>query len=92
MITIVVTAILFSSMSIPAYETSGGFVKRTVTTDLVKEAFVDDNAAENVIPDDEIDLKAPEKPDIDKYSVVDSPSTPKSLLWLKKLIRVQMYR
>lgn len=74
----VVTAILFSAMSIPVYAASGGFVMRTVTTDLVKGAFVDDNAAEDELLEDVIELIVPEKPDAptedaDEPSVTEEP-------------------
>lgn len=81
-------AILFSYMSIPAYAASG-LVMRKVTTDLVKGAFVDEISAEDELMEDEIDLIAPESPNlmaeiIDEYSVVDEPIDTEESLVIEK--------
>ena len=52
-------AILFLLMSILAYVTSI-LVKRKVSANLVKGAYVDENSAEDELLEDGIDLAAPE--------------------------------
>jgi len=72
---IVVNMILFSSMSIPVYA-SGGFIKKTVTTDLVKGAFVEDGVEEDESLDDDTGFMISESLDepadvMDEFSLID---------------------